>query len=184
MNLLRPLAFAVSVALLNGCGGSDDNYREERVQVASNLAVCHGLQSFLCYRTRTDDSAPWRLQFEPIDGFTYEWGRQYVLRVGVRESRGSGMADAPSVDRKVSLLAVESSQRVPAATTYRLRVPYPQQALAKAGDGSWRLLGLPLACAQIQARFDAAATSELQLDHSNSPAGPLNVLGATAASPP
>lgn len=72
---------------------------EERVElwtVASEMGIAHGVFNLQpALMIRTDESAAWRPMFDNIEGFTYEPGYEYRIRVRINPV-AEPMADAPS----------------------------------------------------------------------------------------
>lgn len=72
---------------------------EERVElwtVASEMGIAHGVFNLQpALMIRTDESAAWRPMFDNIEGFIYEPGYEYRIRVRINPV-AEPMADAPS----------------------------------------------------------------------------------------
>ena len=118
MSLLRPclvLAAALSLGLA-GCAttasseagtteaattapvgaGLPAEGREIIVNVAGQRAPCEGAAPMLCLQVRTQPGAPWQLHYFDIEGFNWQSGTEYVIRV--REFPvADPPADAPSL---------------------------------------------------------------------------------------
>ncbi|MBW8366766.1 MAG: DUF4377 domain-containing protein [Arenimonas sp.] len=69
--------------------------REIIVNVAGQRAPCTGVAPTLCLQVRTQPGAAWTLHHGDIEGFTWQSGTEYVIRV--REvTVANPPADAPS----------------------------------------------------------------------------------------
>ena len=55
--------------------------RERIVQIAGQRAPCTGIAQQLCLQVRTQPGAPWELHYGDIEGFEWQVGVEYVLRV-------------------------------------------------------------------------------------------------------
>ena len=65
------------------------------VNVAGQRAPCTGVAPMLCLQVRTQPGAPWQLHYFEIEGFNWQPGTEYVIRV--REFNvPNPPADAPS----------------------------------------------------------------------------------------
>ena len=65
------------------------------VNVAGQRAPCTGVAPMLCLQVRTQPGAPWQLHYFEIEGFNWQPGTEYVIRV--REfAVANPPADAPS----------------------------------------------------------------------------------------
>ncbi|MEJ7735605.1 MAG: DUF4377 domain-containing protein [Polyangiaceae bacterium] len=80
--------------------------------VAEALVDCQGEGPMKCMRVRAADDQPWSLHYDRIEGFTYEPGFVYELRVERRDV-AKPAADAPS--SRLRLLEVVSKRKVGAA---------------------------------------------------------------------
>ncbi|MCX7033042.1 MAG: DUF4377 domain-containing protein [Arenimonas sp.] len=70
--------------------------REIIVNVAGQRAPCEGAAPMLCLQVRTQPGAPWQLHYFDIEGFNWQSGTEYVIRV--REFPvADPPADAPSL---------------------------------------------------------------------------------------
>jgi hypothetical protein len=80
--------------------------------VAEALVDCQGEGPMKCMRVRTSEDQPWSLHYDRIEGFTYEPGFVYELRVERRDV-AKPAADAPS--SRYRLLELVSRRKVGAA---------------------------------------------------------------------
>lgn len=55
--------------------------RERIVQVAGQRAPCTGVAPMLCLQVRTQPGAAWQLHYGEIEGFDWQVGVEYVIRV-------------------------------------------------------------------------------------------------------
>lgn len=80
--------------------------RELIVNVAGQRSPCTGVAPMLCLQVRTQPGAPWQLHYGDIEGFDWQSGTEYVIRVR-EEAVANPPADAPS--RRWVLLEVLDS---------------------------------------------------------------------------
>ena len=76
--------------------------------VRDQLAECEGEGPTTCMQVRESEQADWTLFYGSIDGFTYEPGYSYELRVELKD-RARPPQDSPS--RKVRLVEIVSKRR-------------------------------------------------------------------------
>ena len=83
------LSFTVAVLLLVlGCAGpSEPDQRAVTMDVASELVDCHGFVAQQCLRVSMGPGGPWVLFYDQIEGFDFEPGFEYTLRVERRAVR-------------------------------------------------------------------------------------------------
>lgn len=101
--MLYPLAFAIigifSISFLSV------TYAEEiiTIHVAPELVDCVGVAKQKCMQVRYSDDSEWKMFYDQIEGFTFESGKKYELRVLVSDIKNPP-ADASS--KKYSLLEI------------------------------------------------------------------------------
>ncbi len=92
MRILRRLhlsslaSLLVASAFTAGCGnlfGSDDGVRETTLFVAPQRVPCVGLVPQSCLSVREPSQPTWELFYDSIEGFTFEPGFEYELRVRI-----------------------------------------------------------------------------------------------------
>ncbi len=77
----RWMAIAL-LALGLGCAGPSEPVRSDLVMdVASEQVDCHGFIARKCLRVSIGPEGPWVLFYDQIDGFVFEPGYDYTLRV-------------------------------------------------------------------------------------------------------
>lgn len=131
---MRNALFSTAVAataFLAACGTTRDVAGPEETPAASASAVlktlqvapsrveCTGVAPQLCLQVRESAGAPWTLLYEAIDGFDYEPGYLYEIRIK-EEAVAHPPADGSAIRR--SLVAILSRTSVPAlgGRTWRL----------------------------------------------------------------
>lgn len=96
------LTFLLS-AVLSGCSRAGI----ETMIVASETRTCYGAGRQQCMLVRGADTEPWQYFYGNIEGFDYEPGYEYVLRVG-KEKVENPPQDASSIRyRLVKLVSRE-----------------------------------------------------------------------------
>lgn len=73
-------------------------------------AECEGVGPRTCLQVRESPSEDWTLFYAPIEGFTYEEGTRYELRVAVETVKNPA---ADSSSRRYVLVEIVSQERVP-----------------------------------------------------------------------
>lgn len=131
MSLLRPcLGLAVALSFgLAGCATTSSSEmvgtgsapaaparttlpsegRELIVNVAGQRAPCEGVAPMLCLQVRTQPGAAWQLHYFDIEGFDWQSGTEYVIRV-----REIPVADPPADAPSVRWVLVEVLESGPA----------------------------------------------------------------------
>jgi hypothetical protein len=79
---VRRFANAALLSLALGCSGpAEPEQRVLMMDVGSELVDCHGFIEQQCLRVSIGPGGPWILFYEQIEGFTFEPGFEYTLRV-------------------------------------------------------------------------------------------------------
>jgi hypothetical protein len=72
----------VSSLLLTGCrSATAPGYLVRVLEIAPAKVECYGVFLQECFQIRDVGAAEWELMFESIDGFSFEQGFSYVVRV-------------------------------------------------------------------------------------------------------
>ena len=185
--LRRALAGLALSSLLWGCGGGGGDPAPQTKSYDITLQLdhykdsCHTIFEFLCLRARQSDAESWSAFFGSVEGFKYELGHRYSLRVRVTEREVPPIPDAPGIQFSYQLLQVLSDTPLPSNTAFTVTLRQTQFSLEQASDGSWSLAGQPMSCSpSLCAALSKAKSSgqvvQLDFDHSSSPQGPLHLL--------
>jgi len=78
MLLIGSLCFAVSA-----CGDVGPNVKVVTLEVAATRVPCHGFVATECIQVREPPAADWTYFYDPIEGFDYQPGFEYTIRVAV-----------------------------------------------------------------------------------------------------
>jgi hypothetical protein len=109
--LLTLLAFLAIPALAVGCDVTGPSPEEEFVlHVAPYTVPCNGMGPQHCMLTRRSPTAEWTYFYDGIEGFAYEPGFDWTLRVRTREIRNPP-ADGSSIEYRL----LEVIEKAPAA---------------------------------------------------------------------
>ena len=167
-----PLSF-----LLSSCGLLNVS-TQKTLYLDHYLHECVFSDFDLCNREREHESDPWTLRYFGIEGFTYEWGFTYELRV--RETRiANPPADGPSV--RTELIELVSKEKVLPATRFRIALTtYGGGAfnIDKVGDGfafygTGFVCAADALCAEIGTLIGQKGTLTLEFTHPETPGDPL-----------
>ena len=105
------VAVAVTAAFGGACQGSTEPRERVRTyEIAEARVPCNSVGGLsVCYSARTPPDTAWQVLHAVIEGFTYEPGHRYVVRVAERELRNPA-PDGPGVLYR--LVEVVSKTRV------------------------------------------------------------------------
>jgi Domain of unknown function (DUF4377) len=85
MNYFKPLlkAFAASAVFLIilQCKTTSNMSNEKTIMVASQTADCTGVAPMKCLQIKEKESDNWEMMYTNIEGFTYEPGFEYTLKI-------------------------------------------------------------------------------------------------------
>ena len=92
------LAVAMTAAFGGACQGSTEPRERVRTyEIAEMRVPCSSVGGLsVCYSARTPPDTAWQVLHAAIEGFTYEPGHRYVLRVAEREVRNPA-PDGPGI---------------------------------------------------------------------------------------
>ena len=73
------------IAAVSCRSATEPGAREVQLEVAESLAPCVAVGPTECMQVRERSGAPWELFYGGIEGFAYEPGFRYVLRIAVTQ---------------------------------------------------------------------------------------------------
>ncbi len=111
------LAIIALTASLIGCNNDSNDIGNREIFIDHYKSECFGLALSLCMRSRVNSDDDWSLFYESIDGFDYEWGYVYKLRVNISNIENPP-EDASSV--KYTLVDMLSKELESNATTFNI----------------------------------------------------------------
>lgn len=127
------LYFLMLITFLVGCGsgssssGSDRSAQGEGTRVLfvdHHKSECNGVATYLCLRVRNSPDDEWRYFYSSIQGFEYQSGYNYELKVAVEVIENP---PADSSGRAYSLAEVLSKTKEPAETIFDISVSEPER---------------------------------------------------------
>ncbi|MBK9069496.1 MAG: DUF4377 domain-containing protein [Myxococcales bacterium] len=158
----------------SACGSAD---REQGIMLVDHYRVpCVGENLRLCLRASELDGSEYWYFYDYIEGFDYQWGHRYALRVEVTEIENPPQ-DGSSA--RYELIEVISDEVIDERFEIALTAPY---ANGDAATGSFSLLGqrdvtcaAAESCDLIAAALGANEAITLELGHPSTPTDPLIV---------
>ena len=161
----------------SACGAADGN---PGIMLVDHYKVpCVADYLRLCLRASELGGSEYRYFYDYVEGFDYQWGHRYALRVEVTEIENPPQ-DASSL--RYALIELISDELIDERFEIALT---PGFANGDAATGTFSLLGQrdvtcaePETCDLIAAALAADEAITLQLGHPNSPSDPLIVYRA------
>lgn len=172
---------SLSIGTLTGC--LSDDAEERDLYVEHYMAPCQGFAPQLCMQTRENGTdGPLENFYDSIDGFTFEWGHRYELRVSVTEVE-EPPPDGSALD--YDLLEVISDTPITDEFNLKLTAEYINGDPA---TNAFSLLGYrdvtcesPETCENIAVWLDAESAVDVEVAHSADDTGPLLIKSASEA---
>ncbi|MDQ0594845.1 hypothetical protein QFZ37_003214 [Chryseobacterium ginsenosidimutans] len=95
--ILKVLFSALIVVLVQCCASANASGENEKIFIVGpETADCTGVAPMKCLQVKENNSAEWTNFYSNIEGFTYEPGFEYVLKVKT-EKLNNVPADASSI---------------------------------------------------------------------------------------
>ena len=96
------------VIFLAACGGLfGPDARTVTLDVASQRVPCQGVGPQECFRVREHPDTTWSLFYDAIEGFTFEPGFEYTIRVRVTEIANPPQDGSSAAYRLIAILRKE-----------------------------------------------------------------------------
>jgi hypothetical protein len=170
--------------VLTGCSSNSGTDNTEVLFIKHHLQECVGVAPRTCMLTRPSANADWTFMYSGIQGFGYEWGFDYEVRV-----RWQGIENPPAdaSSRVYELMSINSKMPVPPGTLFDFTLRFGS-GVEPVSDGLYRLYGgREFSCAQA----DCQLLEELQaqgmavlLELAHDAAGPLQLTQIKCADSP
>lgn len=94
----RILLFITALCSLSACNSFEVNLNQQHSQtwsVAGQTLECQGVAIQQCMQVKKKKDGEWQNFYDQIEGFTYEEGFEYILRIAITPIE-QPMADGPS----------------------------------------------------------------------------------------
>lgn len=130
---------------LTGCNlylssGEEPEPSQTELVLASSMSPCGVNSSQLCWLQRRADEWTWRERYEPIQGFNYQWGHTYRLRVS---GDPSGLPGTQS-----HLVGIVQDQPDPVGKEYRFdNITLAEGSFSGSNNGNYRFYQQRFVCA-------------------------------------
>ena len=172
------------ILALTGCSSNSGTDNTEVLFIKHHLQECVGVGPRTCMLTRPSANGNWNLMYSGIQGFDYEWGFDYEVRV---RSRGIENPPADASSRVYELVSIISKTPVLPGTLFDFTLRFGS-GIEPISDGLYRLYGgRELSCLQA----DCQLLEELQtqgmavlLELAHDAAGPLHLSQIKCADSP
>jgi len=150
----------------------------EEIFIDHYKSECFGLALSLCLRSRSSSATDWSLFYETIEGFNYEWGNVYRLKVNV-----SSVDNPPqdSSSKKYTLVEVLSKEPESTATTFDIAASRASGLVVKKSAGLYELYGekefscTTQQCASIESLIAQDFAVLFEFTHNSTPSEPMNL---------
>ncbi len=91
----------------------------ETVEINFHQVICQGMAAQWCYQIKENSQKDWTFFYDEIEGFKYEWGTNYELKVK-KEKIANPPADASSI--KWILTSILKEEKVKTGTSFNLEI--------------------------------------------------------------
>ena len=170
--------------VLTGCSSDSATGNTEVLFVKHHLQECVGVAPRTCMLTRGSANADWTLMYSGIQGFDYEWGFDYEVRV---RWRGVDNPPADASSRVYELRSINSKTPVAPGTLFDFTLRFGS-GVEPVSDGLYRLYGgKEFGCAQADCQSLEALQAQgmaVLLEFAHDAAGPLQLTQIKCADSP
>ncbi|NDJ52847.1 MAG: DUF4377 domain-containing protein [Chloroflexi bacterium] len=173
------LGLVLTGLLLAACGPGNS---QETYVVAAHKQECQGEALQLCWLiTQPDGDEAVELLYDRIDGFDYQWGYTYVIRV---EEAGvaNPSADGSSVERQ--LIEVVEQSPVPAGTRFQMDLTGGQGYVVEVEENVFEVwdevrftCGPDINCDTVRRGLFEELRFTVEFEFSEDPDRPLTLVG-------
>ena len=171
---------AVTLLFLSACSSVPGDAVEDRFLIQHHKVGCEGEGIQTCMLTRRSEQDSWSNFYGGIEGFEYEWGYQYELRVQVTEVIDPP-ADASS--RAYSMIEMVSKVEVDADSSFKFSL-MPAEGFAERVSATEFQLGYEVnfncdvsTCDTVSSLLTQEMAMVLQFQHADDATGRLRLQG-------
>ena len=128
----------VPILTLAGCSVFGNSH-DQTLSIAHYKAECVGIAYRLCMLSKKESEATFELDYDGIEGFTFEWGFSYTLLIEEHAVKNPP-ADGSSIRR--TLLRVLSKEAVEVGSTFEIALTTGKNhRITEKGDGVFEFYG-------------------------------------------
>lgn len=137
---------------------------------------CQGEALLLCMLSKSELNEDWQYFYDGIEGFNFEWGYTYKLRVKVTEI-SNPPADGSSVE--YSLLEVLKKEKALHTETFDYFTRYSSSTITKISENTYQILGEKTFncsapdCSSIDSLVAQESAILFEFTHQENPTEPL-----------
>lgn len=114
MKIIRILGITLTLLVIAGCGHESDSNTHSSSDLYLNhyKSECGSFELALCVQSRVNVSDDWSFFYDHIEGFEYEWGFTYRIKVKIE-----GIENPPEDSSSVKYTLLEIIERIKEPTT-------------------------------------------------------------------
>ena len=179
MSSFKAIMFSIAVLVAGGCNHENPSDGEREIYINHYKSECQGLELASCLLSKSTVKDNWSLFYEPIEGFDYEWGYVYKLRVNISNIE-IPPEDASST--KYTLVEILSKELESSATTFDIAASRASGIVVIKNAGIYELYGeKKFSCAtQECASIESLITQDLailfEFTHNATPSEPMQLI--------
>ena len=119
MKYITNIGVALLLLITSGCGNSSDSSKTAELYLNHYKSECNSFELAMCLQSRINENDEWSYLNNPIEGFDYEWGYNYKVRVKIEEI-DNPPEDASSLT--YTLLEIIEKIKEPTTTLFNVAV--------------------------------------------------------------
>jgi len=175
---MRNIIIFLFSAMLLGCGNEEESSLVKDLYINHYKSECHSFALTLCLQSRAEQTDDWSFFSGAIEGFEYEWGYRYKIKVAV-ENIDNPPEDSSSV--KYTLLEIEEKVKEPTTSLFDISASRTSGLVTKISDNLYSLYAdktftcITTECEAVDSLIAQDMAILFEFKHQPDPTGPLTL---------
>ncbi len=186
MKIINILGITLSLFINAGCGADAEKPRSSDLYLNHYKSECGSFELALCVQSKVNVSDDWSFFYDNIEGFEYEWGFTYKIKVIIEDIENPPQ-DSSSV--KYTLLEVIEKIKEPTTSLFDISVSRATGLLVKESENIYKIYNdkeiecLDSSCETIDSLIAQDMAILLEFKHQVDTEAPLELIQIKCSTP-
>lgn len=178
MNFVK-LVIVLLAVCLSGCNSDSPKTEIKEIYIDHYKAECYGFALSLCMRSKLAVGDEWSLFYEQIEGFNYEWGYVYKLKVKITDVVNPPEDGPAKIYRLIEVLSKENE---PSTTLFDIAASRVSDLVINLSAGLYELYGekefscMPVDCSSLESLLIQDMAILFEFSHNADPSSPMTLI--------
>ena len=136
MKIISKSKITFFLFLISGCANNPDSFEISELYLNHYKSECDSFELALCLQSRLNENDDWSFYYDHIEGFDYEWGFTYKIKVKVKNIENPP-EDSSSI--KYTLLEVIEKTKETTVSLFDISVSRATGLLVKESENTYNI---------------------------------------------